>query len=81
MDKIEKEIMKETKNFAKNNKIHFDGFTETMILNAMREYKSRLFNNSSEFCICGNPSKKGDIHFENFEDLIYICSDCGKKKK
>lgn len=35
--KIEKEIIKETKKFAKSNGIHYDKLTESMILNAMRE--------------------------------------------
>ena len=34
---------------------------------------------TKEVCTCGNPSGDGDCHFEGFEDLIYMCSDCGKQ--
>lgn len=36
---------------------------------------------SEDYCICGNPSKKGNIHFEGDEKLIYECVDCGKRMK
>jgi len=38
--KIEKEIIEETKEFAKIHNIHYDEIIESMIINAMRE----LFN-------------------------------------
>lgn len=41
LDDLEKEIIDSTKMFAINNKIHFDELTETMILNAIREYKKK----------------------------------------
>jgi len=38
MTKQEQEIINATKQFAKEHGIHFDKMTESMILNAMREY-------------------------------------------
>ena len=32
-----------------------------------------------EVCRCGNPSGEGNCHFEGFEELIYLCADCGKR--
>jgi len=40
--KIEKEIIKETKEFAKIHNIHYDNLTESMILNAMRELFDKI---------------------------------------
>ena len=39
MKDIEKNILKETKAFAKANNIYYDEITESIILNAMREIK------------------------------------------
>ena len=33
----------------------------------------------NKYCTCGNPSKMGDCHFEDDENLIYCCVDCGKE--
>ena len=41
-DKNEREIIKATKEFAKNNEFYFDEIVESMIINAMRELKLRL---------------------------------------
>jgi len=40
--KIEKEIIEETKAFAKSHNIHYDKITESMILNAMRELFDKI---------------------------------------
>ena len=40
--KIEKEIIKETKEFAKIHNIHYDEITESMIINAMRELFDKI---------------------------------------
>ena len=82
MEKIEKEIIDATKEFAKNYKIHYDEMTESMILNAMREYKLRLFDvsvNEVKFCTCGNQSGEGNCEFVDDEKLVYYCCDCGKQ--
>lgn len=36
---IEKGILSGTKKFAKNNDIHYDKMTESMIVNSLREYQ------------------------------------------
>ena len=40
--KIEKAIIKETKEFAKIHNIHYDNLTESMIINAMRELIDKI---------------------------------------
>ena len=42
MDYFEKEIIDSTKEFAALNNIHFDGLTQSMVLNAIRETKQKL---------------------------------------
>lgn len=42
MNEKEQEIMSATKEFARVNNIHFDDLTESMVLNAMREYSAEL---------------------------------------
>jgi hypothetical protein len=49
---IEKEILDATKEFAKNNNIQYDDIIESMIRNAMREYKLRLSDKNTELLDC-----------------------------
>ena len=37
--------------------------------------------NNKDYCICGNPSGKGECYFEDEEKLVYLCADCGKRVK
>ncbi len=42
MNNLESEIIRATKEFALNNDVRYDSMIESMVLNAMREYKIKL---------------------------------------
>lgn len=48
MNPLEKEIIEASKCFAAESGVHFDELTESMILNAIREYDSRTKQRGSE---------------------------------
>lgn len=51
------------------------------IINEIENIIKKRLDNELEFCICGNPSEKGNCYFKNNETLIYECIDCGKEIK
>lgn len=71
-NQIESDIIKQTKEYAEINGIHFDEDTESLILNAMRELHSVLIEKS---VICNDYGKYKKMQGNG---ILHQLCECGE---